>query len=193
MNLPLRIANYISRYAPSKKKLIEYISKKNHTFPIFDFIQEIWFSEDLMLDMWIRTFLSRSIGEKEIQIKLLKKWFPKEDVMNKLLQNQEEIRDWWNQKQDIESRIESLIKKGKSTQWICMIFGGKYPYFRDEIYTFLSTLSDKWWLIQEIEKYKLKYNLHNSSDKQKFYAALQRKWFRYEDIKSQLRKEAEEI
>lgn len=40
MNLPLRIANYISRYAPSKKKLIEYISRKNPTFPISDFLKE---------------------------------------------------------------------------------------------------------------------------------------------------------
>ena len=60
MNLLLRVSNYISRYAPSEKKLTEYISKKKPTFPISDFLKEIGYSEAMMLDMWMRTFLSRS-------------------------------------------------------------------------------------------------------------------------------------
>lgn len=191
MNLPLRIANYISRYAPSKKKLIEYISRKNPTFPISDFLKESWYTEELMLDMWIRTFLTRSTGEKEIQLKLLKKGFSKEMISKKIEQYHEEIHDWQNQRQDIESRIENLIKKGKSSQSITMLFGTRYPYFRNEIQEFLSSQSDQWWLIREIQKYKTKYDISHSSEKQKFYAALQRKWFRYDDIKNQLKIENE--
>lgn len=192
MNLRLRIANYISRYAPSKKKLIEYISKKNHTFPISDFIQEIWYSEDLMLDMWMRTFLTRSTGEKDVQIKLLKKWFPKDAILEKIRQHHEEMHDWSNHVQEIEWKIDTLIRKWKSSQSISILLGGKYPYFQDEIRNLLSSRSDQSWLVREIQKYKTKYDISHPSEKQKFYAALQRKWFRYEDIKNWLKKEAEE-
>jgi hypothetical protein len=73
MNLLLRVSNYISRYAPSEKKLTEYISKKKPTFPISAFLDEIGYSEVLMIDMWIRTFLVRGSGIREIQMKLYKK------------------------------------------------------------------------------------------------------------------------
>lgn len=96
-----------------------------------------------MLDMWIRTFLTRSTGEKEIQLKLLKKGFSKEMISKKIEQYHEEIHDWQNQRQDIESRIENLIKKGKSSQSITMLFGTRYPYFRNEIQEFLSSQSDQ--------------------------------------------------
>ena len=75
---------------------------------------------------------------------------------------------------------------------IRMTLSGKYPYFRDEISELLSSSSDTSGLLREIEKYRTKYNLSISSEKQKFYAAIQRKGFKYEDIKNILKKESEE-
>ncbi len=192
MNLKLRVGNYISRYAPSKKKLTEYISKKKPTFPILDFLDEIGYSEDMMIDMWMRTFLTRSTWERDIQIKLMKKWFSKDMILSKIRFSEEEIRDWTIHGREIESTIENLLKKGKSTQMIRMTLSQKYPYFRDEISELLLSLSDESGLIREIGKYRVKYNISIPSERQKFYAALQRKGFRYEDIKNILKKESEE-
>ena len=60
MNIALRISNYISRYAPSEKKLFSYLEKKKFQGNIDILLEEIGFSESLMCDMWIRTFLSLS-------------------------------------------------------------------------------------------------------------------------------------
>ena len=73
MNLPLRIAKYIARYAPSEKKLSEYLTKKKFSGDREPLLREIGYSESLMLDMWMRTFLARSSGEREIRMKLMKK------------------------------------------------------------------------------------------------------------------------
>ncbi len=188
MNLLLRVSNYITRYAPSEKKLIEYISKKKPTFPISGFLQEIGYDEEMMCSMWMRSFLARSMAERDMKMKLMKKWFPKEMILSKVESSHEEIQDWGTHGREIESQIGSLLKKWKSTQIIRMTLSGKYPYFRDEISELLTTESDRVWLEKEIERYRNKYNLTESRDRQKFYAALQRKGFRYDDIKNTLRK-----
>jgi SOS response regulatory protein OraA/RecX len=140
----------------------------------------------MMCAMWIRTFLSRSTGERDARIKLYKKWFPKTLIETKIESSLEEIRDWSNHAREIESKISSLIKKGKSTQIISLMLTGTYPYFRDQIQSLMWWFSDDSGLQKEIEKYKLKYNLSDPREKQKFNAAIQRKWFRYDAIKNAL-------
>ncbi len=73
MNILLRVSNYITRYAPSERKITEYISKKKPTFLISDFLREIGYSEDMMCTMWMRSYLTRSMGERDIRMKLTKK------------------------------------------------------------------------------------------------------------------------
>ena len=191
MNLPLRIANYIARYAPSEKKLSEYLTKKKFSGDRESLLREIGYSESLMLDMWMRTFLSRSSGEREIRMKLMKKWFPKEMILEKLENSLEEIRDWSSHAREIESLRDSLLRKGKSNQFIRMTLSGKYPYFRDEISELLEWASDTAWLEKEIEKYRSKYDLSDMKEKQKFYAAIQRKGWRYGDIARMMKGEEE--
>ena len=70
MNFTLRISNYISRYAPSEKKLFAYLEKKKFQGDITNLLEEIGYSESLMLDMWLRTFLSLSRGQSEIMRRL---------------------------------------------------------------------------------------------------------------------------
>ncbi len=183
MNLPLRIANYIARYAPSEKKLREYISKKSHTFPIWDFLRENGYTEELMITMWVRSFLTTGIWLRDIANKLLKKWFPKSKIEQALSENDAEIKDWWKYETLIMQKIENLQRKWKSLQSIQIILIGKYPYFRDEIREILKGSSDTGNLEKEYAKYKHKYNITHPTERQKLILALQRKWYTYSDIK----------
>lgn len=189
MNLPLRIANYISRYAPSEKKLKEYISKKNPTFPTSEFLKENWYTEELMIDMWMRTFFSTGIGMRDIQSKLLKKWFPKSNIEKALSHNEADIKDWNKYSNIVEQKIANLQRRWKSLQSIQIILIWKYPYFRDEIRDLLRESSDTDNLEKEYEKYQKKYNIRHPLEKQKLILALQRRWYTYSDIKDVLSSE----
>ncbi len=189
MNISLRIANYISRYAPSEKKLREYIEKKNFRGEIWVLLSDIGYSEDLMLSLWMRTFIVRGIWERDIRMKLMKKWFPKEKILSTLQSFEWEIRDWENYEREISRKIEESLSRGKSKHYISSIFSGKYPYFRDQIASLLENTSDTPWLKKEIKKYKRKYNLANQNEKQKFFMAIQRKWFSYSAIRESLQEE----
>jgi hypothetical protein len=57
MNLTLRVANYMSRYAPSRAKITEYLGKKKCQ-DIGAFLTEIGYDESLMIQMWMRTYIT---------------------------------------------------------------------------------------------------------------------------------------
>ena len=57
MNITLRLANYISRYAPSRRKLITYLEKKNCQNSE-DLLEQNGYSESLMCDMWMRSYVA---------------------------------------------------------------------------------------------------------------------------------------
>lgn len=187
MNLIHRVSHYISRYAPSEKKLTEYISKKKPTLDIPKFLWELGYDETLMVDMWISTFLALGIGLWDMKMKLYKKRFPKILIESKLIENSSRIEDWSTHEQSIWGKIDDLLKKWKSIQIIQILLVGKYPYFRDNIKELLLWKSDLLWLEKDIEKYMKKYNISDPSERQKLYLALQRKWFSYSDIKDALR------
>lgn len=60
---------------------------------------------------------------------------------------------------------------------------GKYPYFKEEIGQLFDKYSDKNGLAKEWEKYQKKYDYTDPKGKQKIYAALIRKGFRYDEIR----------
>ncbi len=177
----------MARYAPSEKKLRSYLEKKKYSGNIGEFLWEIGYSEDMMLDMWIRSFLTNGKWEREIIMKLLKKEFPKEKVLEKIEWIEQEIKDWETHKNNIESQIQNLLKKWKSKMMIKVILWGKYPYFRDQIGEILLENSDDFGLEKEVEKYRKKYNLQDRWQEQKFYNAIMRKGFRYEEIKNTIK------
>lgn len=94
-----------------------------------------------------------------------------------------EIHDWDNNRTAILYQIQTLEHRGKSRRIILSTLVSKYSYFRDEITELLSESDDTANLQKEVQKYKNKYNLLDSKEKQKFYAALMRKGFSYSDIK----------
>jgi SOS response regulatory protein OraA/RecX len=136
--------------------------------------------------MWISTFLSSSRGEREIREKLRKKWFPRSMIEEKIATSLSDIQNWETHAREIESKIDQLLKKWKSKKIIEITLSWKYPYFRDQIALLLEWKTDSEWLKKEIERYRSKYDISNFSEKQKFFAALQRKWFSYREIRSSL-------
>jgi SOS response regulatory protein OraA/RecX len=144
---------------------------------------EIGYDEELMIDIWMRSLLSTGKWRREIITKLSKKEFPKDLIEAKVTLAEEDIMDWEGNKVWIEYQINALLSRGKSLRIIAMTLAGKYPYFRDEIREYIEWLDDSDSLQKEVQKYKNKYNLNISSEKQKFYAALMRKGFWYSEIK----------
>jgi len=185
MNIQIRLANYITRYAPSHKKIRTYLQKKK-IGDIDKLLQEIRYDESLMCDMWMRSFVSLGKGKREMLQKLYKKEFPKDMIEEKISFLDEEIIDWDMHKNHIERQIETLLERGKSVRSIAMIMVSRYPYFRDEITEYMESSEDTHWLQKEVQKYKNKYNTSIQAEKQKLYAALMRKWFGYQEIKDQL-------
>jgi hypothetical protein len=93
MNFTLRVANYIARYAPSEKKLREYLTKK-HCQNIDTLLIEYGYSEVMMMSLWIRTFLSTGTALSLARRRLFLKGFPKELIETTLLEVGEEFKDW---------------------------------------------------------------------------------------------------
>lgn len=190
MNLLLRLSNYIARYAPSEKKLREYISRKKHTSNLEDLINDLGYDESMMVDMWLHTFLSISKWEREIREKLKKKWFPLKLIETKIEKIRQDLSDWENHKFLIERKIDDLIGRGKSKKMVYALLSPKYPYFRDQLKEALEWKDELNSFSKELEKYLQKYDISNFNEKSKLFAALQRKWFDYKDIQNALRMKA---
>ena len=185
MNLTLRVANYMSRYAPSRRKISEYLKKKKCQ-DIEDFLMEIHYDEHLMLSMWMRTFLSIGTGKRDIELKLLKKGFSREIIEKMLLDNMEELEDWEWQRSSIIRQIDTLMARGKSLRMIASLIVPRYPYFRYQIDEILQSMTDMNSLEKEMQKYQNRYNIHDRKQREKLIAALLRKGFEYSKIKDQL-------
>ncbi len=191
MNIELRLANYLSRYAPSHTRVLEYLAKKKVQNPE-DLLLGFGYDESLMADMWMRTFIAEGKWVGDIRRKYMLKWFPKELIEEKLEQNAPDIHTWENYRWSIENQIRTYLQRKKSLRIIAMTLVRKYPYFRDEIEALIIDSDDSDGLKKEVQKYKNKYNLSGAHDRQKFYAALMRKWFSYSDIRSVLSDDIEE-
>jgi SOS response regulatory protein OraA/RecX len=189
MNLPLRLQNYIARYAPSRKKVHEYLTKKNCQ-NIEEILLQVGYNENLMMDMWMRTFLSLWKGSQDIRMKFLKKWFPKDIVAEYIERYNAEIQDWSSHESAILQKIQTLHTRGKSARFILQTMLGQYPYFREYIEEHIKTLDSHFALEKEVQKYKNRYTVENSKEREKIIASLLRKGFRYSDIQEILKKDS---
>ena len=93
MNFTLRVANYIARYAPSEKKLREYLTKKKCQ-NIDTLLVEYGYSEKMMIALWVRTFLSSGVALSIARKKLFLKGFPSDLIEETLITVDNEFRDW---------------------------------------------------------------------------------------------------
>ncbi len=190
MNITLRLANYISRYAPSRKKVTTYLTRKNCLNPS-QLLSDTGYDESMMADMWMRSFVSLGKWQREMSTKLMKKEFPKDMILEKIEMFDAEIHDWDSHRSSIIHQIRTLEQRGKAKKIIEMNLLGKYPYFRDQIREILIDTIDTDAIQKEVQKYKNKYNTKDPKEKQKYYGALLRKWFSYADIKNTLSLESE--
>ncbi|MBC7498608.1 RecX family transcriptional regulator [Candidatus Gracilibacteria bacterium] len=188
MNISLRLANYISRYAPSRKRVTAYLEKKNCQNPV-ELLSDNGYDESLMADMWMRSFVSLGKGKREMSMKLMKKEFPKEMIGDKIELFDSEIHDWEAHRSSIMHQIQTLEQRGKSHRIISIQITGKYPYFRDEITELLTDRNDTDNLQKEVQKYKYRYNIEDKKIREKMIASLLRKGFSYSDIKNSLSSE----
>jgi SOS response regulatory protein OraA/RecX len=182
MNISLRLANYISRYAPSRKRVTAYLEKKNCQNPR-ELLSDNGYDESMMVDMWMRSFISLGKGKREMSTKLMKKEFPKEMILEKIEIFETEIHDWEMHRSSVIHQIRTLEQQCKSRRIIGMQIVGKYPYFRDEITELLTDQDDSDNLIKEVQKYRNRYNTDDKKIREKMIASLLRKWFSYSDIK----------
>lgn len=183
MNIVLRLANYLSRYAPSEKKVITYLESKNISNPR-ELLNQNGYNESMMCDMWMRTFVTVGKWKKEIELKLLKKQFPKDMIVSKIENFENEIHDWDNNQLNINHQIQTLKNRWKSTRIIMSTMIAKYPYFKDEIIQLFEDSTDDQNLEKEVQKYKNRYDITDKKNQEKMIASLLRKWFHYSDIKN---------
>lgn len=182
MDIYSRITRYITRYAPSEKRLRMYISRNIASQDISYILAKVCYSEIFMCNLWLQTLVSFGVSEQEIYRKLQKKWFPKNKIQQWITDFIADIRDWDMHKARIEFQIDQYIGKWKSKTHTRNVLMKKYPYFRDKIDELMRQKTDTSWLEKEIEKYLLRYDISHFSDKKKFFSTLQRKGFLYRDI-----------
>ncbi len=191
MNLEQKIADYITRYIPSRKKLEGYIARKSYALIPSEVLREIGYDESLMLDIWMRSFISMGKWERMIRQKLLLKGFGKEDIERTIQTHADEIYNWSEYESKIEEKIENLRSRGKSKMQIGVLLIGAFPYFRTEIEELLSGIQDQGNLQKEWTKLQRKYNVSDRKEQQKALASLLRKGYTYDEIK-RVMKEMEE-
>ncbi len=178
--LRTRIEKYITRYAPSRKRLFEYIWKFH-----LSSLDGIEYDEWLMLRMWIKSYLALGKDRRYVEMKLLIKWFVKSDIVCALTEFDEVFSDWNNFEGVLSQKIQSMVRLWKSKQRILFDLWAKYPHFKNEIQALIHDGEDDAWNLQkEFQKIQWRYNMNDKNDKNRCIASLQRKWFRYSDIVS---------
>ena len=183
MNLEQKITDYITRYIPSRKKLEWYIARKSYALIPSEVITKIGYDESLMIDIWMRSFISMGKWERMIRQKLLLKAFKKEDIERSIQSHADEIYNWSEYESNIEEKIENLHARGKTKMQIGILLIGAFPYFRSEIEELLSGVEDWGNLQKEWTKLKRKYNVSDRKEQQKALASLLRKGYTYDEIK----------
>lgn len=183
MNLQLRLANYITRYAPSRHRVVAYLEKKKCQ-DIEAVLESIQYDESLMIDMWMRTMIALGKGRQEIAHKLIKKEFPKTLINEKIEASLHDIWNWSEYEPKIQRQTDMLIERGKSLPMVNRLLSQKYPYFRDGIKSLLSSYDDDDGLQKEIAKYRSRYDITDRQERQKLISAIMRKGYEYSKIQS---------
>jgi len=186
MNIRLRAANYIMRYAPSQTRLEAYLTRKKcDNIPTL--LAELGYDETMMIQMWMRTFIAGKKGKQEMIRKLRAKAFPRELIEQNIEAFSEEWGDFDEYRTEILSQIDTYRARHKSRREISALLYQKYPYFRDQIGEIIGGISDDTSLDAALQKYAERYDLTDRSDTQKVIAALVRKGFQFSQVRDALK------
>jgi SOS response regulatory protein OraA/RecX len=191
MNPEVRIVEYITRFAPSKNRLLQYIERKWWGEPSDTLIKALEYDEQIVLRWWIQSYIYAGKGERDMLLRLLKKWFQKEMILSELDNARVDTRSWEDYRKPIQTALEQALWKGKSLQMICMELWSRYPYFRHEIDALLDRYSDRDGLEKKWEKYKKIHDITHVDGYRKCFQALLRQGFRAENIRDFLKQDQE--
>lgn len=108
---------YMGRYAPSRARIGAYLSKKRIE-DIHHVLDSIGYDEDVMLKMWIQTYIQQQIGLQMMRYKLIKKEFEKHRIDTLIQAYVEQIYSWDIYKETIDMRIRHGLHQGKSRRSI---------------------------------------------------------------------------
>jgi SOS response regulatory protein OraA/RecX len=167
MNLEQKLSVYITRYAPSRKKLVMYISKKTYALTHDQILSQIGYDESLMIDLWMRSFIAQGRGVTYIKQKLSLKMFEKADIEEAITRYSEELMSWDEYEKVIQDTIHQHQSRGKTTLQIRINLTQKYPYFRHEIESLLESSDDSENLQKEWTKITSKYNMDDRKEREK--------------------------
>lgn len=159
MNVYQLASWYMVRYAPSRARIMSYLTKKRIHEDIQTVLETIGYHEETMLRMWMETYLQQRRGVHTIRMKLLQKQFPQESIDQILHIYQEQLYSWDEYQENIYQYIRDGQKKGKSCRYILQNLLSRYPYFHDQILYALENFQDSDVLVQVIGLYKNRYNL----------------------------------
>lgn len=186
---------YAMRYMPSYRKLEEALIKKTWgntvlALSVASKMQE-YISEERTVDGLVRMYLDQGKTIAYVAQKLRNKKFDSE-VTRKIFEEYEEwFASWQTYSHNIERKINDLILKNKSKQYIRGALLQKYPSFKIEIGELLDIhCSDETESIRnEYEKLQKKHDINDSKERQKLIQKLCMKGFSYDLIKKVIRDE----
>lgn len=183
MDIITRASLYITRYAPSEKRLLEYLAKKKVTDPRA-VLESVWYHESLMLRAWIDTYISRRIHIAKIRNNLIRKGFPRESIDAMIEEYAWEWDSWDMYRDFILSEGSRMIGKWKSAGLIRHVLTARYPHFHEEICELFSSYDDTDAFDSIAKKYASRYSLTHPKERNRFIMALARRWFNIAKIRN---------
>ncbi len=188
MNIQSKVKNYITRYAPSYKRLLTYLEKKKVNHPE-KFIVQMGYDEAIMLDAWMNTFINQWKSISQITVKLMTKEFTKESIAQGIQKYESTLKDWDQYEKYIVQKIETYLYRKKSQKEIYITLCREYPYFSEQMKDLLDSYDDSKSLRFYMQKYAKKYDMNTFEWKNKYFQALMRRWFSYQRIQEQEEKD----
>ncbi|EKD30375.1 MAG: hypothetical protein ACD_78C00073G0003 [uncultured bacterium (gcode 4)] len=186
---------YAMRYFPSLAKLREALMKKSaNAEPLVNIIMAEmgqYICEERTVDGLVRMYTEQSKTRPYIEQKLKAKKFQIDIIETTLEAYGDTFTSWNNYENTITRKIQDFLIKNRSRRYISGALTGKYPNFKQEIYSLIETLCpDESGSIQcEFEKLSRKHDANNPKERQKIIQKLLLKGFPYDGIKKSLRKE----
>ncbi|PID83940.1 hypothetical protein CSB09_03425 [Candidatus Gracilibacteria bacterium] len=188
MNIQSKVKNYITRYAPSYKRLLTYLEKKKVNHPE-KFIVQMGYDEAIMLDAWMNTFINQGKSISQITVKLMTKEFTKESIAQGIQKYESTLKDWDQYEKYIVQKIETYLYRKKSQKEIYITLCREYPYFSEQMKDLLDSYDDSKSLRFYMQKYAKKYDMNTFEGKNKYFQALMRRGFSYQRIQEQEEKD----
>ncbi|MDP2104044.1 MAG: RecX family transcriptional regulator [Candidatus Gracilibacteria bacterium] len=181
---------YAMRYFPSLAKLREALMKKSaNAEPLVSIVMAEmgqYICEERTVDGLVRMYTEQSKTRPYIEQKLKAKKFQIDIIEITLEAYGDTFISWNNYENTITRKIQDLLTRNRSRRYISGALTGKYPNFKQEIYSLIETLCpDETEAIRsEFEKLCKKHDTGSPKERQKIIAKLLAKGFPYDKVRN---------